>query len=36
VLKLDLISVLVAVFLAGFGADQIKKLLTERQPRRGA
>jgi hypothetical protein len=30
VLKLDLISALVAVFLAGFGAEQIKKLLTER------
>jgi len=32
ILKLDLIPALIAIFLTGFGADQIKKLLTERQP----
>ena len=31
ILKLDLIPALIAIFLTGFGADQIKKLLTERQ-----
>jgi len=29
ILKLDLVPALIAIFLAGFGADQIKNLLTK-------
>jgi hypothetical protein len=31
-LKLDLVPALMAIFLVGFGADQIKNLLTQRPP----
>jgi hypothetical protein len=30
VLKLDLVPALIAIFLVGFGADQIKNLLTKK------
>ena len=31
-LKLDLVAALVAIFMLGFGADQIKNLLTQKPP----
>jgi hypothetical protein len=31
-LKLDLVPALLAVFMVGFGADQIKNLLTQKTP----